>query len=138
MDCIVTLFGVASVPAIFQCTMETLPRWLLMVLVYFDEILVPGKMEQEYLTKLVLKCLNSAGIKLKKEKCAFSLPQVEYVGHISAEGLYPEASKVKAIKEALKPLSLYKLSSSHSLVLSIIMPGFCQTQQPSLPHSTNY
>ena len=108
MDCIVTLFGIALVPAIFQCAMETLPKWLLMVLVYFDEILVPGKTEQECLTKLVLKCLNSAGIKLKKEKCAFCLPQVEYVRHISAEGLYPEASKVKAIKEASKPLSLYK------------------------------
>ena len=79
-----------------------------MVLVYFDEILVPGKTEQECLTKLALECLNSAGIKLKKEKCAFCLPQLQYVGHISAEGLYNEAGKVKAIKEASKPLSLYK------------------------------
>ena len=50
-------------------------------------------------------CWNKAQ---KGEVCFLPIPQVEYNGHISAKGLYPEASKVKAIKEASKPLSLYK------------------------------
>ena len=82
-------------------------------------MLVASKTEQEHLTNLaqVLECLNSAGMKLKKEKCAFCLPQVEYLGHIiSAEGLCPAASKVKAIKEAPKPSSLSKLKSFLGLV----------------------
>ena len=55
-------------------------------------------------------------MKLKK-KCAFCVPQVEYLGHIiSAEGLCPAASKVKAIKEALKPSSLSKLQPFLGLV----------------------
>ena len=102
-------FGVASPPAIFQHTMEMLLKGLLMVVAYLDDILVAGKTEQEHLTNLaqVLECLDSAGMKLKKEKCAFCLPQVEYLGHIiSAEGLCPAASKVKAIKEAPKLSSL--------------------------------
>ena len=90
-----------------------------MVVAYLDDILVASKTEQEHLMNLaqVLERLDSAGMKLKKEKCAFCLPQVEYLGHIiSAEGLYPAASEVKAIKEAPKPSSLSKLSS-HSLAL---------------------
>ena len=90
-----------------------------MVVAYLDDILVAGKTEQEHLTNLaqVLEHLDSAGMKLKKEKCAFCLPQVEYLGHmISAEGLCPAASKVKAIKEAPKPSSLSKLKSFLGLV----------------------
>ena len=130
---------VASAPAIFQCTMEMLLKRLPMVIVYLDDILVAGKMEQEHLTNLaqVLEHLSSPGMKLKKEKCAFCLPQVDYLGHIiSAEGLCPAASKVKTIKEAPKLSSLSKLNSFFGLVN--YYAKFCQTQQPSLPHSTNY
>ena len=112
-------FGVASAPAIFQRTMETLLKGLPMVVAYLDDILVAGKTEQEHLTNLaqVLERIDSAGMKLKKEKCAFCLPRVEYLGHIiSAEGLCPAASKVKAIKEAPKPSSLSKLKSFLGLV----------------------
>ena len=71
-------FGVASAPAIFQRTMETVLKWLPMVVAYFNDILVSGKTEQEHLTNLaqVLDRLDSAGMKLKKEKCAFCLPRV--------------------------------------------------------------
>ena len=112
-------FGVASAPAIFQRTMETVLKGLPMVVAYLDDILVSGKTEQEHLTNLaqVLDRLGSAGMKLKKEKCAFCLPRVEYLGHIiSEEGLCPSASKVKAIKEAPKPSSMSELKSFLGLV----------------------
>ena len=112
-------FDIASAPAMFQCTMETLLKGLPMVVAYLDDILVAGKTEQEHLTNLaqVLERLDSAGMKLKKEKCAFCLPQVEYLGHIiSAEGLCPATSKVKAIEAAPKPSSLSKLKSFLGLI----------------------
>ena len=57
-----------------------------------------------------LKHLYSARMKLKRNKCAFCLPQVEYLGHIiSEEVLRSSASKVKAITEAIQPLSLSEL-----------------------------
>ena len=64
--------------------MEKLLKGLPMVVAYLDDILVTGKTEQEYLMNLaqVLERLDSAGMKLKKEKCAFRLPQVEYLGQI--------------------------------------------------------
>ena len=112
-------FGVASAPAVFQCTMETVLKGMPMVVAYLDDILVAGRTEQEHLTHLaqVLERLDSAGMKLKKEKCAFCLPQVEYLGHIiSEEGLRPSASKVRAIKEAPVPSSLSELKSFLGLV----------------------
>ena len=38
-------FGVASAPAIFQCTMEDIAQRLPMVVAYLDDILVAGKTE---------------------------------------------------------------------------------------------
>ena len=90
-----------------------------MVVAYLDDTLVAGKTEQEHLTNLaqVRECLDSAGMKLKKEKCTFCLPQVEYLGHIiSEEGLCIAASKIKAIKEAPKSSSLSKFKSFLGLV----------------------
>ena len=62
-------------------------------------------------------------MKLKKEKCPFWLPQVEFLGHvISEEGLRPSASKVKVIKEAPESSSPSEFKSFIHLALSIIIP----------------
>ena len=112
-------FGVSSAPAIFQRTMETLLRDLPMVVVYTDNILVAGKSQEEHLTNLaqVLQRLEDAGMRLKKEKCSFCLPEVEYLGHsISAEGLRPSVTKVQAITDAPKPSKVSELKSFLGLV----------------------
>ena len=124
-------FGVASAPAIFRHTMETVLKGLPMVVSYLDNILVAGRTKQKHLTNFtqVLERLNSAaGIKFKKEKCASCLPQVEYLGHvISEERLRLSSSKIKAITNAPKPSSLSKLKLF--LGLSTITPNFCQILQ---------
>ena len=86
-----------------------------MVAAYLDNILVAGRTEQKHLKNLtqVLEWLNSAGMKLKKEKCAFCLPQVGHV--ISEEGLRPSSSKIKAMMDAPEPLTLSELKSFLSL-----------------------
>ena len=49
---------------------------------------------------------------LKKDKCAFLLPQVEYFCHqISQEGLYPTKEKVCAIVDAPAPCNVTQLKS---------------------------
>ena len=107
-------FGVASAPAIFQRIMDSILRDLPHVCVYLDDILVTGESEAAHLCNLatVLDRLESAGIRLKREKCAFMLPEVEYLGHrISARGLQPLASKVRAISEAPTPTNVSQLKS---------------------------
>ena len=53
-----------------------------------------------------------AGLHLKKSKCAFLLPSVEYLGHvIVADGLHPSDEKVRAITDAPTPVNVSQLRS---------------------------
>ena len=71
-----------------------------------DDILLTRKSQQEHLENLtrVLNCLEGAGIALKRHKCTFAAPSVEYLGHvIDQEGLHPSEEKVRGIKQAPRP-----------------------------------
>ncbi len=86
--------------------METILQDLSHECVYFDDILVTGPNEQEHLTTLeeVLRRLDKAGVRLKRKKCEFMLPSIEYLGHrISAKGFQQTDSKIKALKHAPVP-----------------------------------
>lgn len=81
--------------------------------------MVTGASEQEHLQNLenVLYRLETAGMRLKRDKCAFFLPAVEYLGHkISAQGLQPTEGKVRAIKNAPAPADVSQLKSFLGLV----------------------
>ena len=112
-------FGVSAAPPIFQRTIESILQGIPNVCVYLDDILVTGKTTAEHLRTLedVLKKLESAGVKLKRGKCSFLLPSVEYLGHhISAEGLRPTKEKVRAIADAPAPQNVSQLRSFLGLV----------------------
>ena len=107
-------FGVASAPAIFQRTIETILQGLPNTCVYLDDILVTGETEEDHIRNLeaVLSRLESAGIRLKREKCVFMQPSIEYLGHqISAAGLKPTAEKIRAITDAPTPTNVSQLKS---------------------------
>ena len=74
-------FGVTSGPAIFHKAMESILQGIEHVTVYIDDILFMGRTEIEHLQHLteVLTCLENAGIRLKKDKCAFMLPSISGV-----------------------------------------------------------
>ena len=90
--------------------LQSIPR----VCVYLDDILVTGKSTEKHLKNLeeFLSRLRNAGMGLKKSKCAFLLPQVEYLGHqISEKGLQPTTQKLRAIVEAPAPHNVSQLKS---------------------------
>ena len=66
-------FGVVSAPSLFQRIMENIFQGLAGVSVYLDDILVTGKTTEEHLANLegVLSRLETAGLRLKQNKCAF-------------------------------------------------------------------
>lgn len=94
--------------------MENLLQGIPCVSIYLDDILITGPTETEHLATLdkVLDCLKTAGLRLKRRKCAFLLPAVEYLGHkISAEEIQPTEEKVRAIKEAPSLTNMTQLRS---------------------------
>nr|XP_023660672.1 uncharacterized protein K02A2.6-like [Paramormyrops kingsleyae] len=105
-------FGVSSSPAIFQRLMESLVAGMTNVAVYLDDILVTGRSDQEHLATLkeVLTRLQEGGLRLKRSKCAFMEPEVEFLGHrVDASGLHPLPHKVEAIQKAPAPANVTEL-----------------------------
>ena len=96
-------FGVASAPAVFQQTMENILQGLSNVWIYLNDILVTGSSERDHLDNLaaVLEKLEEVGVRLKRYKCRFMLPSVEYLGHkIADKGIQPTEVKIHAIVKA--------------------------------------
>ena len=76
-------FGVASAPAMFQRAMDMILQGIDGVICYIDDILVTGSTDDEHLERLeeVLKRAKEYGLRVKKNKCKFLQPLVEYLGH---------------------------------------------------------
>ena len=96
-------FGLTNAPATFNRLMIDLFRTELndFVLVFFDDILIYSKTEQDHEKHLqrVLDILREAKLYAKKSKCSFFTDRVAYLGFIvSREGLSPE--KMEAIEVA--------------------------------------
>ena len=137
-------FGVSSAPGIFQRTMDNLLQGLSHVTVYLDDILIRGETEEQHLENLdtVLHKLERAGLRLKRSKCTFMAPEVEYLGHkISPQGLHPTPDKIRAIGEAPKPEAVSELKSFLGLLsyYSWFLPNASSTLTPlySLLQSNN-
>ncbi|GFU86102.1 retrovirus-related Pol polyprotein from transposon 17.6 [Trichonephila clavipes] len=72
-------FGLCNAPATFERMMDNLLRhfkWT-MCLCYLDDIIVFSETFEDHLIRLrlVLKCLQEAGLKLNSKKCLFLLPK---------------------------------------------------------------
>ena len=112
-------FGVASAPAIFQQIMEKLLHGITGVVVYIDDILITGRTEEEHLKNLqtALERLEDHGLRLKRKKCYFLQPRVDYLGYsINKEGLHIMQTKVKAVVEAPRPQKVQELRAFLGLV----------------------
>ena len=115
--------------------MENLLQGILGVCVYIDDILVTGSTDAEHMDHLaqILQRLQDACMRLKRAKCLFLLPSVEYLGHvIVAEGLCTSEAKVSAIVNAPAPQNVTELRLFLGLVnyYGMFLPDLATTLAP--------
>ena len=107
--------GVSATPGIFQEKMYSLIEGLEFVCCYLDNLLIlSNSTHDDHLSKIstVLQRLQQAGLKIHAKKCAFAIPELEYLEYyISRKGIKPIQQKVQAILniEILKTIKQLQL-----------------------------
>ena len=109
-------FGLCNAPATFQRLMDVTLAGLNFrtLLVYLDDIIVFSETAADHFDRLrqLFDCLRRAGLKLKPSKCKLFQREVEFLGHIvSGEGVRTDPSKVEAVKDWPRPLSVKEVRS---------------------------
>lgn len=111
---VVMPFGLMNAHATFQSLMNQIfrPHLRKFVLVFFDDILVYSKDEEEHVVHLeqVLTILRNNQLFVNHGKCEIGVTTVSYLGHvISSEGVSMDVGKVSAVLSWLPPASLREL-----------------------------
>ena len=101
-------FRLCNAPVTFQCLMQnTLGELNLMYcVIYLDDIIVFGHMEEEHLEHLcvVFKRFREFNLKLKPLKCSLFQSEIMYLAHhVSWRGILPSQENVWAVQEFLMP-----------------------------------
>ncbi|XP_073010951.1 uncharacterized mitochondrial protein AtMg00860-like [Typha latifolia] len=101
-------FGLINAPATFQGLMSDVFRPLLRryALVFFDDILVYSRSREEHLHHLwrLMEIFQAHRLKVKKSKCLWGQPRVEYLGHfISSASVEADPAKVASMVRWPRP-----------------------------------
>ncbi|GFV80509.1 hypothetical protein TNCV_2150431 [Trichonephila clavipes] len=130
-------FGLCNAPATFERMMDNLLRnfkWT-MCLCYLDDIIVFSETFEDHLIRLrlVLKCLQEAGLKLNSKKCLFAAQEVKILGHhVSSNGVRPDPDKIKAVRNFPTPKNIHGIRSFLGLCSYFrrFIKGFCYLAEP--------
>ncbi|GFY23958.1 hypothetical protein TNCV_4896391 [Trichonephila clavipes] len=130
-------FGLCNAPATFERMMDNLLRhfkWT-MCLCYLDDIIVFSETFEDHLIRLrlVVKCLQEAGLKLNSKKCLFAAQEVKILGHlVSSNGVRPDPDKIKAVRNFPTPKNIHDIRSFLGLCSYFrrFIKGFCYLAEP--------
>ena len=115
-------FRIKPAPGYFQEIMENLTSDLTGVAVFQDDMFVSGQDANDHLGNLkrLLTCLNDKGLRCRRDKCQFTQPSVEYLGHtLSAESI----SKGSKVEVVLKVPGSIECSTSYGRLKLEVFPG---------------
>lgn len=99
-------FGICSAPEIFQKRNFDVFGDIEGCEIYFDDLIIAGSNEREHdvILNKVLQKAKDYNVKFNKDKFQFRVNSVNFVGKVvSKEGIKPDPTHVKAIKELEKP-----------------------------------
>ena len=102
-------FDVASSPASFQKIVDSVISGLQGVGGIVDDLIIIGSSEERHLSNLesALERMSGMEIKLKKEKCVFMKPTVEYFAFVGdLDGIHSSPHEVQAIRDVHVPEKL--------------------------------
>lgn len=107
-------FGLTNAPATFQSLMNDIFRPYLrkFVLVFFDDILIYSRTEEEHQNNLacVLQLLRDNALVVNESKCSLGVRRVAYLGHIiSGQGVEVDPKKIVAIVNWPEPKNLKEI-----------------------------
>ena len=128
-------FGISSAPEHFQKRLTQMLSGLEGTVCHADDILVFGTSREQHDHRLseVLERLQKEGLTLNEEKCEFAVDRVKFLGHIvSAQGLEPDPSKIKAITDMPTPTDVAGVRRYLGMVTYVgkFSPRIAELSQP--------
>ena len=103
--------------------------------IFMDDVLVYGATVNEHDQRLekAMQRIETAGLKLNREKCSIRQSQLRFLGHIiDKDGIRPDPGKVEAIQQLPPPVNVQELKRILGMVnyLGRYIPNLSTVGQP--------